>query len=267
MPETLLRFIHISDTHYAPPDYERPTSRIDPRQGVRVLIQQLNALPFTPDFILHTGDVAYDPYPEIYDEIRTIFAELKVPVRYVPGNHDHNGALQTVVMGRAEPQIPYYAKEVLNDVRLLYLDSNDFAAAPPPAGYVSEAQIAWLRDELAADDPRPVVVAVHHPLQKTGSNEWFDVFMNTVNGDAVHEVLKTAADKVRGVFYGHVHQNISFLRDGVLYCSALSSWTQFRAWPGQDMETIHDLSSDPGYNLVTITREGTIIQQIRYKVE
>lgn len=267
MAEILLRFIHISDTHYSSPDYERPPSRFDTRHGTQELIRQINALPFTPDFILHTGDVAYDPYPEIYDELQQVMGQFKAPLYYVPGNHDHSGVLQTTLMGRDTIETPLYYEQDIKGVRFIFLDSNSYGEVSPPAGKVSEAQIAWLDERLKVDDPRPIVVAVHHPLIKTHTSQWYDEFMMTVNGDDVHKTLVQARDRLRGVFFGHVHQNLSFYRDGILYSSVWSSWTQFYTNPDQDLTTLNALDLDPGFNLVTLNTEGTIIQRYHYRVD
>lgn len=266
MTEILLRFVHISDTHYCPPDYERPPSRVDPRRATHRLIEQVNALPFTPDVILHTGDVAYDPYPDIYDEIKTVFAGFKAPLLYVPGNHDHSGTLQTTLMGCDEIIYPLYHTQDVQGVRFIFLDTNH-PNTPPPAGHVGDDQLAWLREQLALDDPRPIVVAVHHPLLKTHTSQWYDDFMMTDNGDDVHAALLPAADRVRGVFFGHVHQNISFHRDGILYSAVNSSWTQFHTLPGQGLETLNDLDADPGFNVVTVTTAGLYIQRCAYRLD
>ncbi len=264
MPDVLLRFLHISDTHYSPPDYQRPPSRFDPRQGVAALLDQLQALPYTPDFILHTGDVAYDPDPAIYPEIRDQLATLEQEIIYIPGNHDDSAALQTVLMGRKTVQTPLYHELECNGVRLLCLDSNG-PDGIPPRGHVTSDQLAWLRERLAEDDPRPILVFIHHPLLKTYTSNWFDEFMMTINGEAVHETLKTAADRIQGVFHGHVHHAITFHRDGILYNAVKSSWTQFHIWPEQTIDTDNNLPADPGYALVTVTTAGTIVQHFTYR--
>lgn len=266
MADVLLRFVHISDTHYAPTDYDRPPSRFDPRHGVRALIAQVNGLATQPDLILHTGDVAYDPYPEIYDEIAQVFGEFKAPLTYIPGNHDHNATLQTHLLKRTAVQVPLYRTALIQGVRFIYLDTNH-PNAQPPRGYVSDEQIDWLRTQLHADEAHPVVIAVHHPLLKTHLSEWFDEYMMTINGDAVHAVLAGASDRIRGVFFGHVHQSMTFYQDGVMYTSVNSSWTQFDTLPGQDMTTFNALAADPSFNLVTITTDGTYIQRYPYRVD
>jgi Icc protein len=266
VPKTLLNFIHISDTHYSSPDYERPPSRFDPRHGLEALVRHLKTLPYTPNFILHTGDVAYDPYPEIYDELKGIFDSLPAEVLYLPGNHDHSGALQKTLMGRESVAWPLYYETERNGVRLLMMDSNG-PDVELPRGKITDDQLTWLEAKLNTDDDRPIIVAIHHPLLKIGSSDWYDDFMMTVNGEEAHAILKGAASKLVGVFSGHIHHRLTIHRDGVLYVAAPSSWTQFHIHPGQDIQTFNNLDADPGYNLVTVTDAGTFVQRIHYRVD
>ena len=53
MSETLLRFVHISDTHFNPdPEYIKSYAQYTPLPGAQALVEAVNALPFQPDFIL-----------------------------------------------------------------------------------------------------------------------------------------------------------------------------------------------------------------------
>jgi Icc protein len=145
---------------------------------------------------------------------------------------------------------------------MVCLDNN--GPAEPPRGFVTKDQLEWLTDICSAQDSRPLVVAVHHNLLPVGV-PWLDDFMSTTNGEAVHRTLLPARDRLRGVFFGHVHQNLDIYRDGILYCSTLSSWGQFHAWPGQ-IETTHDVGAEPGYNVVMLTRDQTYIRRCRFRL-
>jgi 3',5'-cyclic-AMP phosphodiesterase len=262
MPQTLLQFIHISDTHihYDPTyqsSYEYPS-----RKGAEALVEQLNTLPFTPDFVLHTGDVAYDPDPRAYEAVQEVLGKIRHPVIYLPGNHDDVLAMQQRLLGQAEVRKPLYDTFEINGVQIVCLDSN--GPVEPPRGYLHEEQLAWLRDLCSANDPRPLIVAVHHNPLPTGI-PWLDDYMSIVNGEELHEALLPARDRLRGVFHGHIHQNVDILRDGILYTSALSSWCQFHAWPGQ-VDTIPDAGAEPGFNVVTISHNQTFIRRCRFPI-
>lgn len=265
MPEPLLTFVQLSDTHIsADPDYGRHESPHSTQEGAKALVKQVNALPFKIDFVLHTGDVVYDPEPEPYETAKEILGQLKYPIKYVRGNHDHPDYLQRIMLGRSDTT-PYVHYEFeVNGVQFIVLDSN--GPAEPPRGYVTADQLAWLDDLLSKDDSRPLVVTIHHNTIPTGS-PWLDDFMRITNGEDVHNILKKRKDRLRGVFFGHVHQNISMYRDGILYTSALSSWGQFHAAPEQ-IETIHDEGAECGFNVVHLTADGgTYIRRYRFRVE
>lgn len=264
MPDNLLTFVHISDTHIpADPAYALDYASIQPYEGARLLVDKINALPFAPDFVLHTGDVAYNPDPEAYTNCKDILSAIKYPVHYVAGNHDSSADLQRVMMGKNEPVAKLHYTFEVNGVQFAVVDSN--GPAEPPRGFMTEGQLAWLREICEADDARPLVIATHHNPLATGV-PWLDDFMAIQNGEAFHRALLPARGRLRGVFFGHVHQNLDIYRDGVLYCSALSPWTQYHAWPGLD-ETMPDMGAEPGFSIVTIAREQTFIRRYRYAVK
>ncbi len=263
MSHTLLTFVHISDTHIsADLEYGKQHAPHSTQQGARALVQQINALPFQPDFVLHTGDVAYDPDESAYAVARDILGQIRYPVYYVAGNHDYPAALQRVMLGRSEPALPYHYEFEVNGVQVICLDSN--GPAEPPRGYVLEEQLDWLEDRISAPDERPLLVAIHHNALPVDI-PWLDDFMRITNGEALHAVLAKARGRLRGVFFGHVHQNLTMFRDGVLYNSALSSWNQFHAWPGQ-VDTIQDDASTPGFSIVTLTRDQTYIRRCYFQM-
>ena len=89
---------------------------------------------------------------------------------------------------------------------------------------------------------------------------WMDAYMLMINGEAFHEALLPAKERINGVFYGHIHQNMQMRRDDILYVSVASLFSQFSAWPA-DMTTGFDPSHPPGYNFVTLCDEQMIIHQ------
>lgn len=268
MSDILLRFIHISDTHIHPDlNYNKPYALHPPMLGIEGLIDAVNTLPFQPDFILHTGDIAYDPDPEVYPLVRATLKRFKAPVYVLAGNHDHQLALQQVVMQRAESDLQshlHYEFEH-NGVQFICLDSNG-PAAEVPAGHIPDDQLQWLQNLCRADDPRPLVIAVHHQPLAIGS-AWLDDEMRIRNGEAFHAALLPARGRLRGVFHGHIHQNLEVLHDGVLYSAAASSWCQFNSYTiANDTTVTGDFGTRPGFSVVTITRRGMVIRRHAYRI-
>lgn len=260
----LLTFVHITDTHISPdPDYGRDETRHSTQEGAQALVTQINALPFKVDFVLHTGDVVYDPEIDPYHTARDILGQIKYPVYYTAGNHDHAAELQRILLGCGEILAPFHYEFEVNGVQGIVLDSN--GPAKVPRGYMTDAQLTWLQSKLLKTDQRPLIVAIHHHVLPVGA-PWLDEYMRITNGETLHQVLLQAKDRIRGVFFGHVHQDISMYRDGILYTSALSSWGQYYAWPGQ-VDTVPDKSAQPGFSVVSLTSEQTYIRRWNFQVE
>jgi 3',5'-cyclic-AMP phosphodiesterase len=248
MTPPLLHFVHVSDTHvHFDPSYGLDNVGKSALAGARALVKRLNSLPFTPDFVLHTGDVAADPLPGIDEAVRSVFCELKHPIRYLAGNHDPK-----TFPGEREFEV--------NGVQFVCIDSN--GPAELPRGFVTESELARLRRVCESGDDRPLVIATHHNVLPVGS-PWYDEFMRMTNGEEFHRALLPARGRIRGVFFGHVHQDIETVRDGILYSAVSSSWCQFHAWPGQPL-TVHDREAQPGFNVVTASKDQTTVRRHRF---
>lgn len=256
MVEPVLRFVHISDTHIPfNPDHNVPVG--DLHGGARALVREINQMPFVPDFVLHTGDVAYDRDPQDYFACREILGEIRYPVYYVAGNGDDVVALQSKLIGREVPVVPFHYEFEVNGVQVVVVDSND--STRPPAGSITEPQLAWLNALCSAEDERPLIIATHHNPQ-VGGIPWLDNVTGIQNTEAFHAAILPARERLRGVFFGHVHQNLDVYRDGILYCSASSSWIRLHAWPGQT-ENLLAPQEGPGFSVVSVYANQTVIRR------
>lgn len=269
MPDITLRFVHLSDTHiHADPTYgadaERGENPYSIQQGARALVEAVNELPFQPDFILHTGDVAYDPDESAYVAARDILGKLKAPVYYVPGNHDDAAMLQRIVIGR-EPLIPHDYEFEVNGVQIVVVDSNQPYQMDSPSSHLTAAQIARLHALAAARDDRPLLVATHHNVLPTAI-PWWDDYMRMQNGEEFHMALLPAQHRLLGVLHGHVHMQTQVTRDGIAYSSAMSSWFNLVCEPGQT-ETIFDRRALPAFNVCTVVGRQMYIRQQTFTVE
>ena len=265
MSEILLRFVHISDTHIsADPHYNDYKSPHTPLIGARCARPRAepSALParFRPP---HRRRRLQPGRAIAYHAARDILSAIQAPVYYLAGNHDDPAALQRVMLGAETISDPFEYEFEVNGVQIVTVDSN--RPAEPPRGRVSADQLARLERICRADDDRPLIVATHHNVLPVGT-VWWDEYMRMENGEDFHRALLPARDRLRGVFFGHVHQSTDTLRDGILYVSTPSSWTQIFNYPGQ-IETEIERNAQPGFSVVTITREQTHIRRHRFVVD
>lgn len=256
-------FVHISDTHIGPTAvYERHGQYSQP--AAEQLVREINSLPHRPDFVIHTGDVVTDPDPISYQRAAALFSQIDFPVYYVTGNHDRSRDLrQFFRFGPHEslsndPDLLTYAFTVKGH-RFLVIDGR----APDeldPHGLLADEQLAILHREIARQDPS-LTIFIHFPTWPINSI-WLDSHMLLINGEAFHQALLPARDRVRGVFLGHLHQSTQIVRDGILYVSAPSTFAQFTSWP-QD-RYVQSASEPPGFNIVQLFPQQTLIRQHRF---
>ena len=83
----MLEVIHISDTHFGP-DRSLDIRGANVCARAEALVREISKLPFVPDLIVHTGDVANDPHEGAYELAEKVLSKLPAPVFYATGNHD-----------------------------------------------------------------------------------------------------------------------------------------------------------------------------------
>jgi Icc protein len=260
MTSATARFAHISDTHFGPTaDYAR--HGFAARPCAERLVDLLNDLDPPPDFVLHTGDVVTAPDPASYALAAATFARLRLPVYFATGNHDTAADIgRNMPMAAREdlsgdPDLLTYAFNA-GTHRFLVLDARG-PDAIDPHGLLSEAQLSILDRELAAGDA-PLTVFCHYPPLALGI-PWIDETMLILNGGELHRRLVVVRDRLRGVFFGHIHQPLVFQRDGVLYASAPSAFAQLSGSPTDQVARV-DAAAPPGFAMVTVTPDDTIVR-------
>ena len=253
-----LYFVHISDTHFGPTkDYK--IHGYDAYSCAQKLVYTINNLPLKPDFVIHTGDVATDPYSRAYELAAETFASLSVPIYYAVGNHDSvEGIRRHLKMGAKEelgdPSLLCYAFTA-KDNRFLVVDAKG-PAEIGAAGLLSEKQLALIQQEVTTTE-FPLTIFMHFPILPLDSG-WFDEKGLVLNGELMHQALLPMRQRLRGVFFGHIHQHMQMLRDGILYVSVASAVNQFAAWPNT-ADPSQNADPFPGYNFVHLLPEQTIV--------
>ncbi len=260
-----MRFVQISDTHVGPTsDYAVRDNKSLPY--LEALVDTINNLPFAPDFVLHTGDVVDDASEASYRLAKSVLDKIKYLTYYLVGNHDNAIALQRVLLGNANPseRLDYYVE--IGGVGLAVFDSH---GPSDPAGTLTAQQLEAARKLCTPYGP-PLVIALHHQPVALDS-QWLDMGWQVDGrelrmpldcGSAFLEAIAPARQRIRGVFFGHVHWGFQVVRDGIFMCSAPSALGQISSWPYQAEPIVApDL---PGFNVVTVTGIQTIVRQFTF---
>lgn len=249
----MLRFVHITDTHIGP-ESDYLLYGYNTFDWLKHLVGYINTdMPFEPDFVLHTGDVMYNPDLSACELAYSVLKDLKYPTYYVRGNHDDPEAMRQVL-----PNLPVGTGRinydfVQKDFHFIVLDT---FGLEQPKGYLEPPQLEWLQSKCQSSTARSLVIVIHHLPVVTG-NGWLDGQMYIENHDTLFNVLSPFQNRIRGLFFGHVHCPTTTIRNGIICSSAASAFSQF-IYPQK--VSIHPTATSPGgFSLVTLSHDQTWI--------
>jgi predicted phosphodiesterase len=162
----------------------------------------INAL--QPEFVLLTGDITDDNYPQDHETYVSLIDRIKVPTFSVGGNHDNGGR---VYSGHADQLLyydrPYYSFD-FGDHHYIGIDN--------ASRLFDEQQVAWIKENLKNAMTKDARFLFGHALylQSKEDDHWF------------HNVLFEEYD-VGLNLHGHWHRDeFRWIRDGktAWVCSA-----------------------------------------------
>ncbi|TFW35766.1 metallophosphoesterase [Massilia horti] len=219
-------FVQMSDAHWG---YQGPANP-DAQHTLQKAVVLVNSLKVRPDFIVFTGDLSHttdDPAErrKRLTEFKQIVSELKVKDRhFIPGEHDaslDNGAAFKEMFGPSNYTFDH------KGVHFIALDN-----VSDPHGSIGEAQLAWLKQDLAAQDRNArIVVFAHRPLFPLVPKwDW-----TTRDGDKAIALLMPYRNVT--VFYGHIHQENHHMTGHIAHHSAKSLIFPFPAPGSQEKRT------------------------------
>lgn len=153
---------HLSDVHLLA-DGKLQYGTVNPEAGLEQVLDRLSRIDPRPQVLVFTGDLADRSEPAAYARLRELVepaaAAMGAEVVWVMGNHDERADYSLGLFGVAsdEPQDRVY------DVAGLRVIALDTTVPGYHHGEVSEAQLDWLREQLAVPAPSGTVLALHHP--------------------------------------------------------------------------------------------------------
>jgi len=205
------------------------------------------------DLLIATGDLAQDASASAYRYLAGRFAETGLPVFWLPGNHDDPETMRKQLRGDG---ICNAKLVVLGGWVIVLLDST---LAGETSGELSEKQLDFLDAALRQHAGLHALVCLHHQPLPVGST-WIDQ-LGLRNTQPFIDMIE-ASNNVRGVLWGHVHQQWHKRINGVEWMSSPSTCIQFM--PGSDDFALDALA--PGYRCLDLQSDGKIITHV-YRIE
>jgi Icc protein len=209
-------FVQISDSHIG----FQGAPNTDVTATLRRAVQQIDALPERPAFIIHTGDITHLATAEQFDTAYQIVKGSRASQAfYVPGEHDtfaDNGKLYldrfgAGATGNGWQSFDYHGVHFVGLINVWNLKAGGF-------GTLGQDQLDWLKRDLQAQqNSTPVVVYAHVPLWPVyPAWGW-----GTDDADQALSLLRRF-DAVT-VINGHIHQVLWKVDDRVTLHTAAST--------------------------------------------
>ncbi|MFC0322589.1 3',5'-cyclic-AMP phosphodiesterase [Gallibacterium melopsittaci] len=254
----VIKLLQVTDPHlFADADGE--LLGINTFASFQQVLSEVKSSGFESDFILATGDFVQDGSEQGYHRFVKEIAQLGKKVFWIPGNHDFQPKMEAVFDVYKAVMQPHKHLLLGENWQLLLLDSQLYGV---PHGMLSESELAWLEQHLLMYPERNTLVVLHHHLLPTRS-AWLDQH-NLRNPYDFSEVLNKH-QKVKGIIYGHIHQEVNAEWMGLPVFATPSTCIQFK--PDCAHFTLDNLQ--PGWREITLYPDGrleTKVNRIKEKV-
>jgi Icc protein len=246
-------FVQISDSHIG---FGKEPNK-DVVGTLQAAVAKINALPQSPAFVLHTGDLTHLAKPEEFDTVAEVLKGVKTRVLYVPGEHDFEAGDNKLylqrhgkgTMGTGWYSFDYKGTHFVGLVNVANAKSGSAAGL----GEIGKEQLQWLAKDLAGvSNSKPVVVFAHVPLwavyEKWG---W-----GTNDAEQALTLLKRFGSVT--ILNGHIHQIMQKVEGRVVFHTARS--TAFpQSEPGKGTPgPIRDLPADRLRGVLGVTTVGYV---------
>ncbi|TQV86986.1 3',5'-cyclic-AMP phosphodiesterase [Aliikangiella coralliicola] len=240
----VVRLVQVTDSHiFADP--EGCLLGLNTRDSFEAVCERVQREEWRPDALLATGDLSQDASPESYQYLADYFKEMGIPTYWLSGNHDNPETMELYLSNNKV----FSAKQLLiGHWQIILLDSS---VRGKVHGNLAVEQLKFLERALKRYPEKHALVSLHHQPLPVGS-QWLDQ-IGLKNSDKFCEVLERYP-QVKGVLWGHVHQEFNKHINGCQWIASPSSCVQFK--PGSS-----DFSAGteaPGYRYLNLFSDGRI---------
>lgn len=235
--------VQLSDSHLLAETGGRLLG-MDTQDSLQRVIERVREEQPQIDLVLATGDLSQDGSEASYARFREMTSVIPAPTRWLAGNHDEAPAMQAACVGTnlLEPVVD------VGNWRIILLDSSIAGAVP---GFLGDRQLALLERALSEAPERHHLVCLHHHPVPIGSR-WMDP-IGLRNPDALFAVL-SRFEQVRGMLWGHIHQEFDQCRNNIRLLASPSTCVQFA--PGSEEFQVD--TTAPGYRWLRLFADGRL---------
>lgn len=245
-----IRILQITDTHLFAGKHETLLG-VNTWDSFNAVLDAISAQQDAFDLIVATGDLAQDHSTEAYQHFADGIARLGAPCVWLPGNHDFQPVMFETLAAAAIND----AKQILlgDSWQLVLLDSQ---VSGVPHGMLSDYQLEWLDNALAAVPDRHTLVLLHHHPLPSGCT-WLD--QHSLRNSHMLDELLQRYPQAKNLLCGHIHQDLDVEWNGRRVMASPSTCVQFK--PHCTNFAIDSLA--PGWRLLELYADGSLSTQVK----
>jgi Icc protein len=252
-PAQAVDVLQITDTHLGV-EPNTPLLSMDTDDSLLAVLDLAGKVLPAPALMLATGDLSDQGALNAYFRLRDYTRSVCQHQFWLLGNHDHAETLRRATDDNKDL--------IRNDIRvgawqIVMLNSQ---IPGQVGGRLGPRQLALLEEALqaGADEGLNTLVCLHHQPEPVGS-AWIDS-QAVLDADEMFAVIEQYPN-AKAVLWGHVHQEVDYLRKSVRMLATPSTCIQF-ARHSDDFK-VDDLP--PGFRHLQLLPDGSINTQV-YRV-
>jgi 3',5'-cyclic AMP phosphodiesterase CpdA len=208
-------FVQLSDSHIG---FSKPANP-DAGATLNVAIDKVLAMPGSPAFMIHTGDVSHTAEPKQFDDALELIKRARLDAHYAPGEHDildpKTEAAYYERFGKGAGggwySFDHGGVHFVSLNNVVNLKTNGL-------GSLGSDQLAWLDDDLRGKSAStPIVLFCHIPLWMVAP-EW-----GWGTEDSAQALKLVSRFGSVTVLNGHIHQLMQKVEGNVTFHTARST--------------------------------------------
>jgi 3',5'-cyclic-AMP phosphodiesterase len=206
-------FVQISDSHIG---FAKPANT-DVTATLQTALDKISAVPGSPEFLIHTGDLTHGSKPSEFDTLNQVLTGSRRQIYYVPGEHDtsvDDGKAYLERYGKGTQGNGWYSFDhkgvhFAGLVNVMQLEG---------MGKIGQDQLDWLKKDLAGlKGSTPIVLFAHIPLWAVYPTWGW----GTSDSEQAVALLKRFGSVT--VLNGHIHQTMQKVEGNVTFHTAMST--------------------------------------------
>jgi len=246
-----IRVVQISDTHLFA-DEEQSLLGVKTQESFLAVINLLKREIKKNDLVVLSGDLSQDSSTAAYTRLADDLNLLQVPIYWVAGNHDD---LVTIKQVYPREFISNDQHIILKNWQIILLNSQKPGAVE---GYFDTSQLNHLQQCLESHPKHYAIIFFHHQPVSVGCG-WLES-IGLHNAKEFWDLI-THYSMIKGVFFGHVHQEFKQTVRGIPCYATPSTCIQFK--PKQINFALE--KKPPGYRWIELYEDGrfeTVVQRL-----